>query len=536
MGNTLKTAIYQGRFPVNRIRENTDLMLEIANHAKEEGIEFLVFPEGAVTGYVAQDLLLQEDFKAATQKAISRLQEQLPPNMWVLIGSPFYQNQRIFNAALVFHGGAIAQVYAKQALPNNEVFDEQRYFTQGTTANVLKIKGLKIGIMICEDFWVDEVLRRYPKNLDAALIINASPFFVGKREQRLARAKVAATELNTAILYAHQIGAQDEIIFDGGSLVLDAKADLLGVLPQFETGLGVITLSKKNCVLNTGWHKHFNLDDVAQRYQALVLALQEYVHKNRFNGIILGLSGGIDSALTLALAVKALGADQVEAVLMPSRFTQMMSIEDARQQATTLKVKTHEVNIENLFTTFLTEVSPHFAKQDWDLTEENIQARLRGMILMALSNKSGKMVLTTTNKSELAVGYGTLYGDLAGGFALLKDVYKTEVYALANFCNQDQEIIPRRVIERAPSAELRQDQTDQDSLPEYSLLDAIIKLYVEENLGAQSIISQNYPKTEVERIINMIDKCEYKRQQAPIGPKVSKRAFGKDWRMPVTKG
>jgi NAD+ synthetase len=534
--NTLKTAIYQGRFPVNTIMANAEHILQIAAEVSGKGVELLIFPESALTGYVVQDLLLQEDFKATVQKALQILQEQLPKNMWVLIGTPFYQNARIFNAAMVFNAGAVQQIYAKQALPNHEVFDEQRYFTKGTETNVLKIKGLKIGIMICEDFWVDEITTHYPKHLDATVIINASPFFVDKREQRLARAQIVAKQLGTSILYAHQIGAQDEIIFDGGSFALDTKGTLLGTLPQFEVGLGLIEISKKNCMLHSGWQDHFKLDEITERYQALVFALQEYALKNRFSGVILGLSGGIDSALTLALAVQALGAENVEAVLMPSRFTQMMSIEDALQQAKTLGIKTHQLNIETLFTTFLTEVSPHFDKKEWDLTEENIQARLRGMILMALSNKSGKMVVTTTNKSELAVGYGTLYGDLAGGFALLKDVYKTEVYALAEFCNREEEIIPRRVIERAPSAELREDQTDQDSLPEYPLLDAIIKLYVEENLGVESMIAKGYPKAIVERIIKMIDKCEYKRQQAPIGPKVSKRAFGKDWRMPVTKG
>ena len=536
MGNTLKTAVYQGRFPVGAITANSQQIVQVATDAATQGIELLIFPEGALTGYVTQDLLFQEDFKVATQKALIALQEQLPQNMWVLIGTPFYQNERIFNAAVVFHAGAVQQVYAKQALPNHEVFDEQRYFTAGTEANVLTIKGLKIGIMICEDFWVDAVVARFPKNVDAMVVINASPFFIGKREQRLARAQIVAEQRCSSIIYVHQIGAQDEIVFDGGSFVLDVKANLLGVLPQFEEGLGLLNISKKKCELDAGWQIDFNLDDLTQRYQALVFSLQEYVRKNRFAGVVLGLSGGIDSALTLALAVAALGADQVEAVLMPSRFTQAMSVEDALQQAKTLGVKTHVLNIETLFTTFLEEISPHFDKQAWDLTEENMQARLRGMILMALSNKSGKMVVTTTNKSELAVGYGTLYGDLAGGFALLKDVYKTEVYALADFCNREQEIIPRRVIERAPSAELRDDQTDQDSLPEYALLDAILKLYVEDNLGVDSIVAKGFPKSEVLRIIKMVDQCEYKRQQAPIGPKVSKRAFGKDWRMPITKG
>lgn len=532
----MNIAVYQGRFPVGKIRANAERILAVAREAVAQNVDLLIFPECALSGYAAQDLFFQEDFRLSVQSALEFLQKQLPAELAVVVGTPIYEDKKIFNALVVFHQGKQEYMYAKQALPNHDVFDEKRYFQAGDHVGVIKINGMKIGLFICFDFWKLDWVKPLPRNVNLVLAINASPFFVGKREKRLKMAQAVVAKSKVPFVYVHQIGAQDEIIFDGGSFVLNAKGELLGVLPQFTEALGQIQVDKKAVALDSHWQSDFSLEGVAELYQALVFALREYVYRNGFTEVLLGLSGGVDSAVTLALAVAALGQDHVEAILMPSRFTHAMSIEDAELEARALGVKSQIVPIENFFHHFLTELQPRFSKTSWDLTEENLQARIRGMILMALSNKSGKMVISTTNKSELGVGYGTLYGDLIGGFALLKDVYKTQVYQLAEFINAKQEIIPKRVLQRAPSAELRENQTDQDSLPDYEVLDQILKLHMEENLGAHSIIASGLSEKEVTRVIAMIDKSEYKRQQAPIGPKVSKRAFGKDWRIPVTRG
>lgn len=532
----MKISVYQGRFPVGKIKDNCKKIIKASEDAVAQGIDLIVFPECAVSGYAAQDLLFQEDFRNAVKAAIDVLTARLPKNIWVIVGAPVYEHKKIVNALLVFHEGELQHIYAKRALPNHDIFDERRYFRPGNEPGIIKIKGVKVGLLVCFDFWKAEIVERLSKKLDLLVVINASPFFIGKREQRVATAKEVVAKTRAAFLYVHQIGGQDEIIFDGGSFVLNKAGELIGVLPQFTEVQASLEVSAAKINLAGAWQNNFVLGDVEQLYQALILGVREYVSKNNFDGVLVGLSGGIDSAVTLALLVHALGAQNVEAVLMPSRFTQEMSLQDAKMEAKKLGVKMHEVSIETLFTTFLNEVSGHFENKAWDLTEENIQARLRGMILMALSNKEGKMVVSTTNKSELAVGYGTLYGDLAGGFALLKDVYKTEVYRLAAFINREAEIIPERVITRAPSAELREGQTDQDSLPAYEILDAIVRFYVEENLGQASIVAQGFTPLDVHRVIYLINASEYKRQQAPLGPKVSKRAFGKDWRVPITKG
>jgi NAD+ synthase (glutamine-hydrolysing) len=532
----MKIAVYQGRFPIGKMKANCERILKVAHEAIAQNVELLVFPECALSGYAAQDLFFQEDFKNSVIDAIEFLRAGLPRDLWVIVGTPIYEEQKIFNALLVFHAGKIEDIYNKRALPNHDVFDERRYFRAGDSKGVIKINGLKIGLLVCYDFWKKAIIEKLPRGLDLVIAINASPFFIGKRERRVAKGQVVATTTKAPFLYVHQVGAQDEIIFDGASFILDKEGKLLGVLPQFAESLGVLECGKKACQPGQAWQQDFTLQGTDELYQALVFALREYVYRNGFKGVLIGLSGGVDSAVTLALAVAALGAENVEVILMPSRFTQAMSIEDARQEADTLKVKAKIISIEFLFNQVMQELSPYFGDKAWDITEENIQARLRGMTLMALSNKYGKMVIATTNKSELSVGYGTLYGDLIGGFALLKDVYKTEVYQLAKFINREQEIIPERVLTRAPSAELRDNQKDQDSLPDYAMLDAILKLHVEENLGVATIVQHGFPEKEVARVIQMVDKSEYKRQQAPIGPKVSTRAFGKDWRIPVTRG
>lgn len=532
----MNIAVYQGRFPIGKMKANTERILNVAIESTAKNMDLLIFPECALSGYAAQDLFLQEDFKNSVNSAIEFLRVNLPKDLRVVIGTPIYEEKKIFIALLVFHQGNIEYTYKKQALPNHDVFDEKRYFTPGKEHGALKINGIKIGFLICFDLWKAEVVKKLPRGLDLLIVINASPFFMGKRELRLTVARDAAIKHKLPILYTNQIGAQDEIIFDGASFMVDAQGQFLGVLPQFEEALGLFEFTKKSCQLNKAWQNVFALHEMAELYQALIFALREYVYRNGFTKVLIGLSGGVDSAVTLALAVAALGAENVEAILMPSRFTQDMSVIDAKMEAETLGVKAEIIPIENLLNASLNELTPFFDNKPWDITEENLQARIRGMILMALSNKFGKMVVATTNKSELGVGYGTLYGDLIGGFCLLKDVYKTDVYKLAAFINKDKMIIPTRVLTRAPTAELKDNQADQDSLPDYQVLDAILKLHLEENLGIDTISARGFPKEVVAKVIQMIDKSEYKRQQAPIGPKVSKRAFGKDWRIPVTRG
>jgi NAD+ synthetase len=532
----MKVAVYQGIFPVNAIMANCERMIRVAHEAVAQKVDLLIFPECALSGYLPEDLLMQADFNRAVQEAQVFLALQFPANIWIILGTPYYQDHKIFNALLVYHDHKIDTVYIKQALPNYGVFDEERYFVKGHEPGTLTIRGLKLGLLICEDFWRGQVFAKLGNDLDMVISINASPFDITKREQRLVSAQAVVQKLKVPFVYVHQVGVQDEVIFDGASFILGKDATLLGVLPQFKEVFATFEVaSATKITLDQEWQPHFALDKTAELYQSLIYALRAYVRHHRFPGVLIGLSGGIDSALTLALAVAALGADQVEGVLMPSRFTEDLSIAAAKKQAATLGVKIHEISIEPLFKTFLQELSPHFVHKNWDVTEENIQARLRGMILMALSNKSGKIVLATVNKSELAVGYGTLYGDLIGGFALLKDLYKTDVYRLARFCNQTREIIPEEVIQRAPTAELRANQKDQDSLPDYDLLDKILKLYVEENLSLEHICAQGFAEIEVERVIQMIHRSEHKRHQAPLGPKVSRRGFGKDWRMPIMK-
>lgn len=500
---------YQGHFPVGAIADNVTTMVGVAHEAVRQGAELLVFPELALSGYPPEDLLFQQAFQTQIEEGIVHLQQKLPPQILVLVGTPVYRDGKIYNALLAFAEGRLVYEYHKQALPNYGVFDDQRYFAAGNIPGVLTWKGQRIGLLICEDLWHDGPVKSLGQ-VDIVISIHASPFERKKRAQREQVAMNAHRIVKAPILYVHQIGVQDEVIYDGGSFYIDEHGGVME-FPQFEAGLFCCSaLGRKN-----------RSGECATLYKALCFALKGYVDHHCFPGVLLGLSGGIDSALTLAIAVDALGKDRVQTVLMPSCYTASMSIEDAEAEAKMLGVPYDIISIETLYEAFVKEVSPHFSRPEPDVTEENIQARLRGMILMALSNKSGKMVVTTTNKSELAVGYGTLYGDLAGGFALLKDVSKTEVYALARYRNTLGHVIPERVLTRAPSAELRPNQTDQDTLPDYAVLDDVIERYMAGEAGLDP------------HIVGLIRRNEYKRKQAPIGPKVSARAFGKDWRMPT---
>ncbi len=524
----MNIALYQGHFPVGKIEANLNTLLQQAEKAHARGVGLLFFPELALTGYPPEDLIFQDDFRARIDAALIRLKAALPEGIWIGVGVPLYHDEGVYNGFVILEKNRLILVYHKQNLPNYGVFDEARYFTPGQAPAILEWQGQRIGLLICEDIWHDAPLVQLREaEPDLVVVINASPFEEGKQALRQAVVQKAVSFLQAPILYVHQIGVQDEIIYDGASFYADTHGHGWAA-PPFEAGIFV--LSDPPAAVPS-------LSREAELYTALCFALKGYVEHHGFPGVLLGLSGGIDSALTLAIAVDALGRERVQAVLMPSEFSAAISLDDAKAEAEALGIPYEVIPIESLFKNFLTDVSPHFIKTTWDVTEENIQARLRGMILMALSNKSGKMVVTTTNKSELAVGYGTLYGDMAGGFALLKDVYKADVFKLARYRNTLSPVIPERVLTRPPSAELRPDQTDQDTLPNYPLLDAIIKAYVEENQSPEGIKkSLDFKQNQVvDDVIGLIQRSEYKRKQSPLGPKITARAFGKEWRMPVMK-
>ncbi|MFT4060001.1 MAG: NAD+ synthase [Legionella sp.] len=531
MQNKLKILMAQINPTVGALEVNRDQIIEII-HNNQETHDVIVFPELALTGYPPEDLLFRKEFQQAIANNMKLIQATTK-DCYVLVGHPALEQQRLYNSVSILHQKKVVRIYHKQNLPNYEVFDEMRYFTPGQkNPCILEIKDYKVGICICEDAWypgpIEDLLAH-----DAAIILNlnASPFDVNKYQKRVAVLQSYAQK-GTAIVYVNQVGGQDELLFDGQSFALDAQGTVCARASAFTENLCTVELAgtKLTGIVTP------RLPGDELLYQALVCGMRDYVNKNKFPGVLLGLSGGIDSALTLAIAVDALGAERVHAVLMPSRYTADMSYEDAIKELELLKVSHSILSIEPTFNTLISTLDPVFHGLAPDLTEENIQARIRGLLLMAISNKTGKMVLTTSNKSESAVGYTTLYGDMCGGFSVLKDVLKTQVYQLARYRNTLAQIIPERVITRAPSAELRENQTDQDSLPAYEILDAIIVAYMEKNLSAKEIIQQGFDVQEVNKVIHLIKRNEYKRRQASPGIKISSMAFGKDWRYPITNG
>ncbi|KTD01572.1 glutamine dependent NAD+ synthetase [Legionella geestiana] len=516
---------------VGAIAANTEAMLAVIAQYGESH-DLIVFPELALTGYPPEDLLFRDTFFSRTESALDTLAKACT-HTHVLVGHPRREGRECFNSATLLGNGKRLGHYDKQHLPNDGVFDEKRYFTPGAdTPFVFTLGTHRVGVCICEDFWQKQpVARLVEKGIDTLVCINASPFDTQKHAKRLALAREhAAHAIN--VLYVNLAGGQDELVFDGQSFSMNKEGLILAHAPAFATDCLSLTLGKNGfegtCVPA--------LDTEACLYEALKCGLRDYVEKNRFPGVLLGLSGGIDSALTLAIAVDALGKGRVHAVIMPSRHTAEMSIEDAILEADALGCRYTILPIEPAFVTLTETLAPAFIGKQVDITEENLQARIRGVLLMALSNKSGNMVLVTSNKSETAVGYATLYGDMAGGFAPLKDVCKTEVYALAAFRNRISQVIPERVITRAPSAELAPNQTDQDSLPDYPLLDAILKAHVEENASIETLIARGFPAEDVEHVVRLIARNEYKRRQSAPGVRVSPRAFGRDWRYPITCG
>jgi NAD+ synthase (glutamine-hydrolysing) len=523
---------------VGDVDGNTGRVVEAARRAVDEyGADMVLCPELTLSGYPPEDLLLRASIKNRVDGAIERLCRELPP-VHVVVGYPHRSAGGLTNAAAVFHEGRLLAHYDKQLLPNYQVFDEMRYFQAGSKPCVVDVAGFRVGLTICEDIWAPGPAAQ-ARDAGAELIcnLNASPFHRGKQAERRAVLAARAGETGLPILYVNQVGGQDELVFDGGSLAVAADGTARVQAARFREQLAVVDLVRgAGGVDLVPGEVHEDPDELDSIYQALVLGVRDYVDKNGFPGVVLGLSGGIDSALTLAVAVDALGPDRVEAVMMPFRYTASMSVEDAAEEARRLGVHFRSISIEPMYDAFIEALRGEFAGRPVDVTEQNIQARCRGVLLMAISNKKGSLVLTTGNKSEMAVGYSTLYGDMAGGFDVLKDVPKTIVYELARWRNRRSEVIPTRVIERAPSAELAPDQRDEDSLPPYPVLDQILEYYIEQDLSAEAIIALGFDAATTHRVLRLVDINEYKRRQAPIGVRISRRAFGRDRRYPVTSG
>ncbi len=531
---------------------NAQKIVAAARTAYAQGARLVLTPELSICGYAAEDLFLRPAFIAACDDAVKTVARELAglKDLHVVVGHPTGGDirsksvavQRRFNAASVVSNGKVLETYAKRELPNYQVFDERRYFTPGQGVCVFQVEGVNVGLLICEDAWFEEPAL-LAREAGAALlaVINASPFHVGKGSERFARMAHRAQAVGLPLVYAHLVGGQDEVVFDGGSFAVNADGTLAARAPGFQEDLFCVqTHDGGDAPLRLSGPTVHDGGPEADLWDALVLGVRDYVNKNGFPGVLLGLSGGIDSALVLAVAVDALGRDRVRAVMMPSPYTADISWIDARDMAARLGVRYDEISIVPEFEAFKASLAGEFKGLAEDTTEENIQARIRGVILMALSNKFGSIVLTTGNKSEMATGYCTLYGDMAGGFAVIKDVLKTWVFKLAAWRNVHDPYgtginpIPERIITRPPSAELRPGQVDQDSLPPYEVLDAILERYMEDDIGVDKIVAEGFDRAVVERVAGLIRTNEYKRRQAPVGIRVTHRSFGKDWRYPIT--
>ncbi|MCQ4347568.1 NAD+ synthase [Pseudomonas stutzeri] len=539
MSQVLRVAMAQLNLRVGDIHGNVERIIEAAGRAREQWqADVIVFPELALCGYPPEDLLLRASMQQRIEAALERLAREVR-GIRLLVGFPWVEGERRYNACALIEEGRLVARYFKQKLPNYQVFDEKRYFVAGDRPCVVDIAGVPVALSICEDIWHPEPMAA-ARDAGARLMLNlnASPFHLGKQAEREATLAARAVEGGMPIVYVNQVGGQDELVFDGGSCVVAADGALCQRAPAYEEGLflaelrvddGRVQPQPGDCAELVG--------EEASAYGALVLGVRDYVQKNGFRGVVLGLSGGVDSALTLAIAVDALGADRVEAVMMPYRYTAQISLEDAEAEARTLGVSYRVLPIAPMVEAFLDTLAPVFEGLGRDTTEENLQARCRGTLLMAISNKKGYLVLTTGNKSEVAVGYCTLYGDMAGGFDVLKDVPKTLVFRLCRYRNGlHGEVIPQRVIDRPPSAELAPDQKDEDSLAPYPELDEILRLYVEEDLSADAIVARGFAEATVRRILRLVDLNEYKRRQAAVGPRITQRGFGRDRRYPITSG
>ena len=535
----MRIALAQLNTRVGAIDANTKKVLDCAARARDElHCDLVLFPELTLCGYPPEDLLLHRGLRSRVEAAFKQVQEGAR-GIALYLGYPEYDGDAVYNSAALIRDGKVLANHRKVALPNYAVFDEKRWFTPGEGSTVIDLDGIKLGLIICEDVWVPGPSRAATQaGAQAILVINGSPFHMSQQRVREQVLAARAKENSLPLLYVNMVGGQDELVFDGGSLVVDSRGEVRLRAPLFEEGLYLVELERQDGKLEPlAAAPPAETPPLAERvYEALVLGTRDYVNKNGFAGTVLGLSGGVDSALTLAIAVDALGADRVHAVSMPSRYTSQMSKDDAADEAQRLGVRFDTLPIEPLFESTLGTLRDVFAGRAPDAAEENIQARCRGILLMAISNKLGEMLLTTGNKSEMAVGYATLYGDMAGGFAPLKDCTKTLVYQLASYRNSIAPVIPERVITRAPTAELRENQKDSDSLPPYDVLDPILEAFIEKDYSVEQITALGFERATVVRVLQMVKRAEYKRRQAPPGVRVSSRAFGRDWRYPITSG
>ncbi|WP_282281230.1 NAD+ synthase [Pseudomonas sp. PS02302] len=535
MSQLLNVVMAQVNLKVGDIHGNVDRIIAAAQEARDDlHGDLIVFPELSLCGYPPEDLLLRSSMQRRIEQALQRIRQEIA-GIHVLVGFPWLEEGRRYNACAVYRDGAELTFYRKQQLPNYRVFDEKRYFEPGDSAAVFAYQGVPIGVTICEDIWFAEPMAK-ARAAGARLMLNlnASPFHGGKQCEREAVVGERAREGNMPVVYVNQVGGQDELVFDGHSFVVDARGQVSQRAPAFVEGLYPVIFEEALQPQPAVLAPVASLE--ASVYDALVLGVRDYVRKNGFKGVVLGLSGGIDSALVLAVAADALGAEQVEAVMMPYHYTAQISLEDAEAEARTLGVRYSVLPIAPMVEAFQETLAGEFAGLGRDATEENLQARCRGTLLMAISNKKGYLVLTTGNKSEMAVGYATLYGDMAGGFDVLKDVPKTLVFRLCEYRNRAGEVIPQRVIDRPPSAELSPDQKDEDSLPPYPVLDEILRLYVEQDLSAVDIVAAGFDEETVRRVLRLVDLNEYKRRQAAVGARVTQRGFGRDRRYPITSG
>ncbi len=526
----MKLAVAQQNPILGDLAGNAERIVADATRAAGEGATLLVTPELSLCGYPPEDLLFRHDFRDACARALSALATRIQ-GISVLVGHPQVIDGKLYNAVSLVEDGAVRGTYVKQKLPNYQVFDEARYFATGAAPFVFRHHGVNIGVLICEDVWFAEpVAATCAAGANLIVVPNASPYDFQKLHQRYDVVKARVAESGVPILYAHMTGGQDELLFDGASFAINRDGSVGYQEREFAEVVGVVDFIDGKFV----GAQNPPLSVEASVYRALVVALRDYVNKNGFPGVLLGLSGGVDSAITLAIAVDALGKERVHAVMMASEYTAQISLDDSREMVKIQGVKYSEIGITPMFEQFKKSLASEFAGRKEDTAEENIQARVRGTLLMALSNKFGAMVVTTGNKSEMAVGYSTLYGDMAGGYAILKDVAKTLVYRLCHWRNGQSLVIPERVITRPPSAELRPDQKDQDSLPDYAILDQIVELFMEQDRSPSEIVALGFAKPDVERVTRLLKINEYKRRQSPVGAKITRRGFGKDWRYPIT--
>ena len=536
---TLRIALAQLDLLVGDVQGNAARVIESARTAhRDTQADLVAFPELTLSGYPPEDLLFHRGFRRQIEAALDNVCRQVQGPA-VVVGYPEYTRSTIYNSAALIADGAVVAIHRKAELPNYKVFDEKRYFHAGAQPTVVACKGFRVGLLVCEDMWEPEPAQlARADRAELLVVINASPYERDKQRERESVARARVADVVLPIVYVNMVGGQDELVFDGNSFVMDAQGNIVMRAPAFKEGTYCIDFERRgrSAVVPVPGDVAPELSDEATVYSALVLGVRDYVNKHGFAGVVMGLSGGVDSALTLAIAADALGADRVHAVMMPSRYTSSMSLQDAEEEARLLGVKYSELSIEGMFEATLGTLKDEFAGRPPDATEENIQSRCRMLLLMGISNKTGRMLLTTGNKSEMAVGYATLYGDMAGGFAPIKDCSKLLVYRLAAYRNGLGRVIPQRVIDRPPSAELRHEQKDSDSLPPYEILDPILEAFIEEDLSVDELEARGFDRATVGRVLDLVKRNEYKRRQAPPGVRVSRRAFGRDWRYPITNG